>query len=153
MVLASKSSRFSSPLVPMKLLNRLRWSYLYYWEGKDSETSLCIAIYVLSTRCLHRYLCLHYIYTISTRYLHDVYTMSTYICLHDVYRISTRCLHIHVYAMSTRYLHYVYTYDVQDIYTMSTYMCALSPIWVSWLTVFLHLQTLVNIPPVWGVIA
>ena len=64
----------------------------------------------------------------STRYPHDIY--------------------IYVYTMSTRYLHYVYTYDVDDIYTMSTYTCALSPIWVSWLTVLLHLQTSVSITPV-----
>ena len=65
-------------------------------------------------------ICLHDIYTMSTRYLHYIYTMSTYIhiCLHDVYSISTRCLHIYVNMMSTQYLHYVYTYDLHDIYTM-----------------------------------
>ena len=83
-------------------------------------------IYTLSTRYLHdiyiymftRYL--DYVYTISTLYLHYIYTTSVHIymstrCLHDIYSMST---YIYVYTLSTRYLYYVCTYDLHYISTM-----------------------------------
>jgi len=83
-------------------------------------------IYTLSTRYLHdiyiymftRYL--DYVYTISTLYLHYIYTTSVHIymstrCLHDIYSMST---YIYVYTLSTRYLYYVCTYDLHYISTL-----------------------------------
>ena len=48
------------------------------------------------------YVDLCHIYTISTQYLHDIYTY-----LHNVYMISTQYLH-NIYTISTQYLHNIH---------------------------------------------
>jgi len=62
-----------------------------------------------------------YIFRISMRYLHDIYTISTrclHICIHDVYTISTLCLHIYIYI----YI-YIYIHSVSEISLFYLYIC------------------------------
>ena len=98
-----------------------------------SASSAPGATYTVSTQYLHSiytvftyiniyiYKYLHIIYTVSTQYLHSIYTVSTQY-LHSIYTVSTQYLHS-MYRVSTQYVQSIYPVSTEylpSIYTLST---------------------------------